>query len=205
MAVDSYQFDFNTNFETAMMDCVTFRYTAVDTETSGLFIRDGRSHCMGVSVAGRNPLFDNVLRSHYFPVAHSRNNLSPENKKALYEWLLSHNESKPLIFHNSKFDRVSLATVDMDIGDTFYYDTMIMAHMINENWPSKRLDWLSKNVLGRTGKRKPPIWEAMFALHGWTPSFPPEVMAIYATGDAEETLYLVEHFLPEFKRQGFDG
>lgn len=198
----SFGFDFNKQFEQAIVDLTMSKYLALDTETTGLKVKDGTDYCIGISVAGRNPLKNNEMFSYYFPIRHSRNNLNDRNKDYLFEHLLSRDEPNPLIMHNAKFDIFSCATVELELVK-FFFDTMLMVHMVNENLPSKRLDWLSKNVLKRQGKHKPEIWEQAFKAYGWSPDFPSEIMAIYASGDTEETYYLFERYFPEFLRQGF--
>lgn len=81
---------------------------------------------------------------------------------------------------------------------------MLMAHMLNENIP-KGLDWLVRNELKGSGKNKPPMWEAMFTIYGWSPNFPAEIMALYAGDDAVWCLKLYERLLPYFVKSGFDG
>jgi hypothetical protein len=79
-----------------------------------------------------------------------------------------------------------------------------MAHMLNENIP-KGLDWLAKNALKEPGKNKPPEWEFMFAMYGWSPKFPASIMALYACEDAVLAYKLFEHLYPHFLESGFDG
>jgi DNA polymerase I-like protein with 3'-5' exonuclease and polymerase domains len=58
-------------------------------------------------------------------------------------------ESKPLIFHNIKFDLQSLATIGVHpTAEQRLFCTQQIAHMVNEEWFSKALDSLSKNLLG---------------------------------------------------------
>lgn len=195
-------FDFNKQFEQAIVDVSLSTDLAVDTETTGLKVKDGTDYCIGISVAGRNPLEENRLFSYYFPIRHTFNNISDNNREYLFKHLLSRTESNPIIMHNAKFDLFSLATVGLEFTG-FFLDTMLMVHMVNENLPSKKLDWLSKNILKREGKHKPQIWLDAFQKFGWSADFPSEIMAIYASGDTEETLLLKERYFPEFVRQGF--
>lgn len=197
-----YGFDFNKQFEEAIVDISMAKFLAVDTETTGLKVKDKTDHCIGASVAGRNPLKNNEVFSYYFPLHHEVNNLNDKNRDYLFEHLLSRDEPNPLVLHNAKFDIFSFETIGLTLSN-FFFDTMLMVHMVNENLPSKKLDWLSKNILKREGKHKPEIWLAAFQAYGWSPKFPSEIMAVYAAGDTEETLYLFERYFPEFVRQGF--
>jgi DNA polymerase III epsilon subunit-like protein len=173
---------------------------AVDTETNGEDIRDGRGLCIGISVAFRN--VKGKLVGSYFPVAHEKDNVSPEIREQLKALLLSREK---LIMHNRKFDIPSLATAGIAVPRSIsQYCTMIMAHMLNENVP-KSLDWLSKNELKKEGKLKGPEWELMFNLYGWSAKFPSSIMHEYATEDALLTLELFEKLYPYFVKAGFDG
>lgn len=171
---------------------------AVDTETNGEDIRDGRGFCIGISAAVK---YNNQYYSAYFPVAHKRNNVSDDIKQSLFDIIRTRTA---IVFHNAKFDLVSLDTAGYRGGFKRWYCTMLMAHMLNENVP-KGLDWLAKNELKEPGKRKPPIWEAMHTVFGWSPDFPAEVMALYAGEDAILTLKLFHKLYPFFVKSGFDG
>jgi hypothetical protein len=170
---------------------------AVDTETNGKDIRDGRGYAIGISAA---VFVDGTFYSAYFPVAHTKDNVSDDLKKNLF-WLIS---TRIIIFHNAKFDMPSLATAGYDLGYVRWYCTMMMSHFLNENIP-KGLDWLAKNELKEPGKNKPPEWEFMFAMYGWSPDFPALIMALYAAEDAVLTLKLFFRAYPSFVKSGFDG
>jgi len=172
---------------------------AVDTETNGKDVRDGRGFCVGISIAYRH---NSKVEAAYYPVAHTKNNISDEMKRQLFHILCSR---VALIMHNAKFDIVSLATAGVDISKCKYYCTMLMTHMMNENLMSKGLDYLSKKLLKKEGKLKGPDWEWAFKIFGWSAEFPSEIMDRYATGDAVDTLELFEGGYPAFKKAGFDG
>jgi DNA polymerase I-like protein with 3'-5' exonuclease and polymerase domains len=125
---------------------------AVDTETTvGGDVRDGRDFCMGISAAFEFPGLG--LVSNYFPFRHKNGpNLHKTSLAQLKELLEYHDK---LIFHNAKFDLVSLQTIGINYTGRFY-DTMLMAHMVNENEPlqGKGLDSLTKYYLNDPGKRK---------------------------------------------------
>lgn len=199
-----FDIDYNSTFEKALTDVTKAQYITVDTEATGLKVKDGRSHCIGISIAGR---INREVFSYYFPVAHTSGNISDNNKAKLFEELKSRTRRNPIIYHNAKYDLTSLQTAGLDLLNNFFYDTLLMARIVNENYPSYRLDWLAKNVLRREGKRKSQAWEHCFTLFGWEKSdhFPPAIMGDYATGDTELTLYLFEHLIGPFVREGFDG
>lgn len=117
------------------MDSVKGRTLAVDTETNGEDIRDGRGYCMGVSVAGLDTTGE--LVGYYFPFRHvTGGNLDERVLHKLQETVAT---APSVFFHNAKFDLVSLRTLNIEVGT--FYDTMLMCHLINENRPfSKSLN-----------------------------------------------------------------
>lgn len=174
---------------------------AVDTEGTGLHVYDGRDYSYGVSIAYRDMKGD--LQGGYIPIAHEEGNVSETQKLLLFQILRTRDS---LIYHNAKYDLEAFLTLDLDLSDRHYYCTQLMAHMCNENIPSKGLDYLAKKELGiESGKLKDAEWEAYFQFYGWSPKFPAKVMARYAAGDAMLTYLLFERCYPFFKRQGFDG
>jgi DNA polymerase-1 len=146
---------------------------------------------MGISVSYRLGAFG--IMSAYFPFRHAEDNLPQEWSKDLFNVLEHH----PLVFHNLKFDLHSLATIGFSPRGKLF-DTLNMAHLVNEEWPSKSLDWLSRKLLG-DGKTKDRVqgWTEAF---GWA-SVPPGLMAAYAQQDAELTLRLFETLWPKMREQ----
>lgn len=178
---------------------------AVDTEGTDARktdIRSGTGFSYGISVAF---VHGEEIYSCYFPVAHTDDNISDSMRTKLVNVLLTR---PTIVFHNAKYDLEAIGTIkgcELLSQIKNYYDTMLMAHMINENWPSKALDWLAKNVLKIEGKAKPPIWEWWLTAVGWHPDFPADVMGPYSAQDTELTLRLFYFLIKEFRRQGFDG
>lgn len=172
---------------------------AVDTETTGFGVRDGSDYLMGISVAYY--LGDLGIMSAYFPVRHQGENLDFDVLHRLRPIL----ESKPLIFHNIKFDLQSLATVNINPGSDpsqRLFCTQQIAHMVNEEWFSKKLDSLSRNLLGdQKAKDEVEKWTHAF---GWK-TVPADLMDEYARHDAELTLRLFAEILwQEAKSQELD-
>lgn len=170
---------------------------AVDTETTGFGVKDGRDYLMGISVAyyvGSLGIF-----SAYFPFRHEGENLDLSVVHRLKPIL----ESKPLIFHNLTFDLPSLATIGIHpTKDQRLFCTQQLAHMVNEEWWSKKLDSLSKNLLGDE-KKKDEVekWTHAF---GWK-TIPADLMDEYARHDAVLTLRLFAEILwAEAKSQDLD-
>lgn len=170
---------------------------AIDTETTGYEIRDGRGHAMGISIAYK--LAPTVIRSAYFPFRH-KNGTNYDH--VLLDRVRTLIEKHPaVVFHNAKFDLVSLATLGIR-PSTLFYDTMIMAHMIDENLMSKALDYLAKYYLKDSGKEKIEALELFIKTQGWA-NVPILLMYSYACKDAELTLLLWDMFDQGFKEQGF--
>jgi DNA polymerase-1 len=155
---------------------------AVDTETTGIDgIKTGRDYAIGVSVAYRlGPL---GVFSAYFPLRHDVESLPLSPTVDLLAPVL---RDKPLVFHNRKFDLFSLKTLGITDFRKIHYDTAIEMGIVNEEWPTRKLDFLGKMVLNR-GKDSEKI-DAWTKMYGWGTHVPPHVMSDYAKVDAEVTL-----------------
>lgn len=173
-------------------------YIAVDTETNGQNIRDGRGFAIGVSVAVRIPGVGVV--SDYFPFRHGD---SGDLERPLLLKLKETLESfKGVVyFHNAAFDLPSLRTLGIDYQGRFK-DTMLMAHLINENFPfSKSLDACTKYYLKDEGKKKSAEFEGWTKHIGWEKVMPSSLMHEYAAYDADLTLRLGEYLEPLFVKE----
>ena len=97
-----------------------------------------------------------------------------------------------IVFHNAKFDLVSLMTLKINFTGEFY-DTALMAYLINENWPySKKLGELTKSYIGpEVHKEMSPWLREYINTFGWG-MVPSEYMYSYATTDAHITLLLLK-------------
>lgn len=158
---------------------------AVDTETTGIeHIKDGRDYLQGMSLAYRLGGPASPKMSCYLPFRHSRgDNLVYGHYADRIKLLL---ETKPLVFHNRKFDRHSLSTLDNFTFNGPQFCTMIMAHLNNEEEYSKGLDHLSKKYLG---ERKLDTLGPWAKIVGWE-NITPEMTDEYAQQDACLTLDL---------------
>lgn len=173
-------------------------YLVVDTETNGLDVRDGRGYCQGISVAYKIG-FDTIV-STYLPFRHRGSNLPRTTLLRLKDLLESANI---LVFHNAKFDLVSLSTIGINYRNKFY-DTMLMAQWVNENVFSKSLDYLVKHYCDLEGKKKSQRFLACLKAFGWA-DIPAEEMAEYAANDAYITLLLFEKLYPMFVNEEYEG
>lgn len=171
-------------------------FVVVDTETtintpertSPGSLYDGRDWTMGIGVAFE---YTGALLSGYFPFRHESDNLPIEWLRELKEYL----EPKPLVFHNAKFDLAALTTCGIEPrGEIF--DTIVMAHMVNEEYPSKELDWLAKYILhDEKNDDQLLVWKKHF---GWN-SIPPKLMGPYCCHDCELTYKLFKIFWKEMQ------
>ena len=169
---------------------------AVDTETTGFGIRDGTDYAYGVSLSARNK--KGTLYSAYYPIRHRlpTGNLDPDNmSEEIYNQVKEVVENAPVVvFHNAKFDLVSLETLDV-FRDGPFIDTLILAHLIDENRPaSKSLDNCTKYYLGYYGKEKSDVLDAYIKHFGWD-KIPAAMMDRYAEVDAKVTLELYEKLI----------
>jgi len=160
---------------------------AVDTENSGTIrsaeLWSGQHYLTGISAAWRS---GNEVCSAYFPRRHESDNLPREWFDILGSVLLN----RELIFLNAKFDIAALSTIGFDaLQCPRIWDIATMAHMVNEEFPSKALDWLSKFILkDQKDSDKVLNWAKFFGWH----SIPVQLMDPYASKDAELTLRLFD-------------
>lgn len=129
---------------------------ALDTETTGLSVKDGQDTAIGVSLAAER---NGQVQGFYYPVGHRQ---GPNVSEAVFTklaWVIEHRPV--IIFQNAKFDLCSLETVGIEYAGDFY-DTIVLAHLLDENTPvHKDLDSLSRHYLGVPGKVDDPYvdWE----------------------------------------------
>jgi DNA polymerase-1 len=187
-----------------MMEAVAVRDGAnailvVDTETNAGDVRDGRGYCVGTSASltfGAGTYF-----AHYFPLKHKDdpNNISDEQfarwKRIIENW------PGWLVFHNAKFDLVVLQTMGIDYKGKFY-DTMLMCHLINENFPfEKSLNGCVKYYVNAEESKKDDIgFKTLIKIKGWGGLTAVEMWA-YAEHDARITHKLLDAIMDKFKRE----
>ena len=168
---------------------------AVDTETTGLKVNPGPDYMMGASVAFMDQ--DKGYQAMYFPVRHPSHNAGPTILPTL-KYVIEN--AKLIVFHHAKFDIPSLLTAGIDFQGDFY-DTMLMAHLINETKPrSKTLDMLCRYYKVGETKQMHPILRLWIDLFGWG-SVSGKAMYAYATQDAHVTLMLARKLYPLMLRE----
>lgn len=187
------------DFEETLKIFDTHDVIAIDTETNADDIRDGRGYAIGVSLACRIP--GEGVVSAYLPFRHQRGlNLDSDS---LYELKQKIESFKGyLIFHNAKFDLVSLGTLGINYPGKFY-DTMQIAHLLNEELPyAKSLDscvkFYCKDV---PGKKNDDDFKNLIKLFGWG-GMPVEAIEEYAKWDAVITYLLAEQLVPKMREEG---
>lgn len=170
---------------------------AIDTETNARDPRyDPSFRLLGVSYATSDS------EGLYLPIGHigDTRNVLPE---LVLQQLSSEVErSDFLVFHNAKFDLLTLYKgLGLDLYEANWFDTMLMQHMVNENLPSKALDFLGKYHFNE-GKAKNEEFDKFIKTFGWS-FLPVWMIEPYAVQDAILTWKLFQLLYPEMERQGF--
>jgi DNA polymerase-1 len=155
---------------------------AVDTETTGLKVASD-DHCVGVSLA---TVVDGQSYTHYFPVAHTvGDNVSQDTVRLLADAL--GNPGNTLVFAHAQFDLLSLYSVGIDVREQDFIDVQVMAHLVDENNPTKEqggkeLNALAGYYLGDQLKISDPLLEKE-KKSGWRKTTPEQIWD-YACVDA---------------------
>lgn len=151
---------------------------------------EGMPSLMGVSVA-----FDGLQEGMYFPLNHAKHNLNDKQRQKLWDVL----DSRPaLIFHNAIHDLTVLARNGFDYRGWFW-DTMLMAHWINEERFDYSLNSIS-TIYGGSPKGMDDRMSAIIDTDGWD-AVPVEWMDEYSSNDSLITHHLFRKLLPLFKAQ----
>lgn len=180
-------------YEQFMLYASRSPFLAVDTEANGGEIRDSRGFAVGVSLAFRGE--GGTIFSTYMPFRHEAWNYDQARLDQLRRMLESHPNT---IYHNAKFDIPSLATLGIKVGH--FYDTLVMAHMLNENELNYELDALTRLYCKVDGKKRDQVFLDVLEEVGWV-GIPAAVMFDYAENDAVITLLLFEHYMKDFQRE----
>lgn len=169
---------------------------SLDCETNGRDLRwDPQAKTIGVSLA------DSPITGEYFPFQHEiGDNLGPSELAQVKQRIMN---ADLLLAHNMKFDKVALRNLGIDIGDKPYVCTMLMAHWVDENLPSKSLDFVSRRC-GGSPKNKSKLMDKFIKDTGWG-SIPVELMRFYAETDCELPIGIYEKYLPTWEAEGYAG
>lgn len=172
---------------------------SIDTETTGLLVRDGRDYAIGISIAFK---VGPTIKAHYFPFRHVGGGNYSQQELADIQVLLD--RCPCAVFHNAKFDLYSLSTLGIRFKAR-WYDTAIMAYLINENQPrDKSLNSCLKYYIGaHAQKAKSVELDAVIKAYGWG-MVPASLMRKYATMDAYLTLQLFDALWPMWQEEKLD-
>jgi DNA polymerase-1 len=165
---------------------------AIDTETNGKEIRDGRGYCVGVSLAWEG---ENAL---YLPFRHvdEESNYDLARFLPVLQRIL---DKFTIIFHNTAFDLISLRTLGCDTDKVKFMDTMLLAHLLDEELLSYKLDYLGNLYLGM-GKLRSFEFTNWVKWYGWD-QLVVELMYDYAMFDAYLTYKLYQFLAPKLKTE----
>lgn len=166
----------------------------VDTETNGKDVRDGSGQAYGVSVS-------NGEHSIYLPFKHIN---YPEENYEIDEfrpYLQNLVDTSTSIYHNAKFDKVSLGTLGIDTKGRKHVCTMVASHLINENTPyRKSLENCCNHYLNRPGKKMDQEYIDAVAYYGYE-KMPAEQTCEYAAHDALAAFDLYHAILPGLRAE----
>jgi DNA polymerase-1 len=166
---------------------------SIDTETTGVLWQD-TAFCVTTAYRGT----DGVLVTKYF-------DLSQESEHHSCTLLL--NRAQTWVFHNAKFDLQKLLLAGVITPDHIWpermHDTMVMAHLVNENG-SRRLKDLARDILGEDTEETQALKEyrrehKLTKDDGYA-SIPRTILEPYAKADADFTLRLYEYFEPSITK-----
>lgn len=143
---------------------------------------DGLSHNITLfSLAGRDPgNKKRIIGASYLP----------EN---FHKWYKA-NQKREFVAHNAVFENWVLAKNGFDMSEQYnWHDSMIMAHLLNEERP-KGLKDLRVSVLGKPERK------------GWDQIDKTNLVEYmrYSADDAIDCLELYEHFLPKITEEGLE-
>lgn len=179
--------------------CLDYDYIAVDSEgyRKGQFykVRDTKfvsPGILGVSIALP------TLEAMYFPIGHTFEdvNIDQEVLALMIDVIKS---VKYRIFQNAQHDLYSMLEI-VDMRELLFLDTMVMAHMIDENLYSKQLDVLHKHYCKGSGKDRDPMMQSIIDAVGWY-MIPFELVNRYASVDAAITMELAQTLIPLYTEQ----
>lgn len=169
---------------------------AIDTETSGLNVRNRVDYLMGFCL-------DVPGLSCYIPFRHKTGNV--DRKWIVPLWSIL--RKKNLIWHNRKFDFHSIASIGLNPLELegLQYDTLMIAALVNENLFSKELDSLAKIAMGN--KEYGKVDSDRVHAHGRAVGYaniPPEMYRQYGSHDAHLTRRVRDYFWPKLLEQELD-
>lgn len=171
---------------------------ALDTESNALDARcDPLFKMLGLSYS-----YEDIQE--YLPIGHIGGpNLSKSLVLSLLQDLVS--SADYIVFHNAKFDIPALCRTfpEIDWWNLNWYCTMLMYHMIDENFFDKSLDALGLHLF-RRGKEKSEEFKKFIKGPGWA-FLPVWLTEDYAIQDAVLCRDIFRKTYLQFQSEGFDG
>lgn len=149
----------DTEFYTMLKTIEQFDIIAVDTETTGLNVR--QDTIVGIGLALSPEI------SFYIPTYKFINNkLQKTQLLHRMQDLLSALKNKKLIFHNASYDiRIIQSNYDVNLLNNLYADTMLMHHTTNEN-PPHALKSLAKKFFGEDSTEEQKVMKESVKKNG---------------------------------------
>lgn len=134
----------------------------------------------------------------YFPIGHLEEGANIDDE-VFEKLIIGIDKSKLRVFQHAAHDLDIFEQLGYPLNGRFA-DTMIMAHMIDENVPNKGLDYLHKLYVGGEGKDRHNLMQQYIDTMGWL-YVPVQLMNVYATQDAVATSELYVELEPLFVKQ----
>lgn len=153
---------------------------------------EGMEHMMGFSFA-----VDGMNQGFYLPFRHHQGNLTEVQIKKVRELIASRDS---LIMHNAMHDLVVLEREGLPFKG-YFWDTMLMAHWINEEMFAYDLSTVSTHY-GNPPKNMPDHMKDLLSMDGWE-AVPVAWMDEYSSNDSFITHRTWRQELPLFEEQGF--
>lgn len=184
----------NENMPLTLMALEAAEEIAIDTETTGLNVRNGVDYLHGICWATDS-------QYGYIPFRHRTDNVERRWLEPLFKIL----RYKDLDWHNRKFDYHSIKTLGVEPTEALkgkQYDTLMIMQLINEELFSKELDVLAKIFL-KDEKAGKDIINKLGQIYGWG-AIPPSIMGPYGGYDAHLTRRLKQVLWPKLVEQGLE-
>lgn len=173
------------------------KFVAIDTETNGRDVRDGTGVAYGISLAYEDTAI-------YLPFRHTALPEQNYDLHAFLPYLQQIIDRCTVIYHNAKFDLVSLQTLGLRTYHSRFVDTMVLAHLVDEYrpWSGKSLDSCAAYYLDIEGKKNAKDSDYYLALKyfGYA-DMDAACTCEYAMWDAWLTLNLYHKLVPLLRKE----
>lgn len=158
-----------------------------DFETTGLDVYDGTDIPRGFSIGLRSG--DGYI-SNYFPISHP---IGENLLSCHWRLLLERIRLRPLVMHNAPFDLSVLYHMGIPEPAVFFC-TQKLDHLLNENFPSYKLDYTTERWLGYRAKGYTAEFNAALLAWGWA-GMPSQFMHKYASNDGAITIHTLDNMV----------